>query len=123
MVAQFDHFDGDVLPGVPLTGRPRPEGLGGRLGEAVGQETGRRRLPEPGGHDGEGRHRTSLAFSRPAPATREAWVGAVAGTCAGRMAANSFRSTGRNNSPTMSICSRTVFSGSPAWSIRNSWRW
>ena len=49
-------------------------------------------------------------------------VGA-SGTPAGRRLANSLRSTGTTSSPSMSSCSRTVFSGSPAWSIRNSWRW
>ena len=33
------------------------------------------------------------------------------------------RSTGTTSSPSMSSCSSTVFSGRPAWSIRNSWRW
>ena len=33
------------------------------------------------------------------------------------------RSTGTTSSPSRSSWSRTVFSGRPAWSIRNSWRW
>ena len=39
-----------------------------------------------------------------------------------RPIANSLRSTGTTSSPRMSSCSRTVFSGRPAWSMRNSWR-
>jgi FMN reductase len=38
-------------------------------------------------------------------------------------AANSRRRTGTTSAPRMSSCSRTVFSGRPAWSIRKSWRW
>src|SRR5690625_2378247 len=55
-------------------------------------------------------------------ATRLACVGA-SGTCAGLSAASSVRRTGTTSSPSRSNCSSTVFSGSPAWSIRNSWRW
>ena len=53
----------------------------------------------------------------------EVWVGGSSGTPAGRSAANSLRSTGTTCSPRMSSCSRTVVSGRPAWSMRNSCRW
>src|SRR5690606_12011980 len=56
-------------------------------------------------------------------ATRSAWLGGSEGTCAGRLASNSLRSAGTISSARMSICSRTVWSGSPAWSMRNIWRW
>ena len=65
---------------------------------------------------------TVEAFAPPAATTSEAWVGA-SGTWAGLSAANSLRSTGTTSSPSRSSCSSTVFSGSPAWSIRNSCRW
>ena len=64
---------------------------------------------------------TVPSWRPPAAATRLAWVGA-SGTCAGLSAANSLRSTGTTSPPRMSSCSRTVLSGSPAWSTRNSWR-
>ena len=54
-------------------------------------------------------------------ATRASWVG-PSGTLAGRFASSSRRSTG-TTSPSRSSCSSTVFSGRPAWSIRNSCRW
>ena len=41
---------------------------------------------------------------------------------AGRFFASSLRSTGTTSPPRMSSCSRTVFTGRPAWSMRNSWR-
>ena len=63
-----------------------------------------------------------LADRLSAAATREAWVGA-SGTWAGFSPANSRRSTGTTSSPSRSSCSSTVFSGRPAWSMRNSWRW
>ena len=113
-------------------------------GQAVGQQPGRRRLAEArasrrrsSGRSSRhavarlGRARPSLRRGsrrarrrRAAPRRRRrgACVGA-SGTSAGRRSRTPCRSTGTTSSPSMSSCSSTVFSGSPAWSIRNSWRW
>lgn len=86
---------------------------------------------DPGGSGPYGhRHRRragpsgdfSGAAAARAASTRAAWVGG-SGTPGARRAANSRRSTGTTRSPSRSICSSTVFSGSPAWSMRNSCRW
>src|SRR5690606_28286773 len=98
------------------------ETLADGLRETVGQQAGRGRLGQPSRDDGELHALTSFGFFASRAATREAWVGA-SGTSAGRPIANSLRSTGTTSSPRMSSCSSTVFSGSPAWSIRNSCRW
>ena len=53
----------------------------------------------------------------------QALVGGRVGASGSRRAASSLRSTGTTSPPSSSSCSSTVFSGSPAWSMRNSWRW
>src|SRR5215471_8004148 len=54
--------------------------------------------------------------------TRLSCVGA-SGVSGSRRAAISLRSTGMTSPPSNSSWLSTVFSGRPAWSIRNSWRW
>src|SRR5215831_13539679 len=54
--------------------------------------------------------------------TRLSCVGA-SGVSGSRRAAISLRRTGMTSPPSSSSWPSTVFSGRPAWSIRNSWRW
>src|SRR5215470_8129400 len=54
--------------------------------------------------------------------TRLSWVGA-SGVSGSRRAPISLRRTGMTSPPSSSSWPSTIFSGRPAWSIRNSWRW
>ena len=106
-------------PGRP----PRRSGTGARSSARTapgGRARGAPQFWSPVGSRVEQRHRTTSADV--AAARRSSWVGA-SGTCGGRPAAISRRSTGTTSAPRISICSSTVGSGSPAWSSRNSWRW
>src|SRR5690606_19563250 len=125
--AQLDDLDVQRLAA-------RGDLTGDRAGDPVGEQARRRRLAQAAGDDDEllG-HRAPPTETRSGPILALGWSGPAAssvacvggsdGTCAGRRASNSLRSTGTTSSPRMSSCSSTVLRGRPAWSMRNIWRW